>query len=60
MSYTKQNWNTGDIVTAAKLNHIEDGLSAACTQDDVDNAFDEFESTHKTIVGIENNTLIIS
>lgn len=26
MSYTKQTWNTGDIITAAKLNHMEDGI----------------------------------
>ena len=27
MSYTKQTWQTGDIITAAKLNHMEDGIS---------------------------------
>ena len=27
MSYTKQNWNTGDVITAQKLNHIEDGIA---------------------------------
>ena len=27
MSYTKQTWNNGDIITAEKLNHIEDGIS---------------------------------
>ena len=26
MSYTKQNWNNGDVITAEKLNHIEDGI----------------------------------
>ena len=26
MSYTKQTWQTGDIITAEKLNHIEDGI----------------------------------
>lgn len=26
MSYTKQTWATGDIITASKLNHIEDGI----------------------------------
>ena len=29
MSYEKQIWNTGDIVTAEKLNHIEEGISNA-------------------------------
>jgi len=27
MSYTKNTWNTGDIVTSEKLNHIEDGIA---------------------------------
>lgn len=26
MSYTKQTWETGDTITAEKLNHIEDGV----------------------------------
>ena len=29
MSYTKQTWQTGDIITAEKLNHMEDGISSA-------------------------------
>lgn len=28
MSYTKQVWATGDIITEEKLNHMEDGISA--------------------------------
>ena len=27
MSYEKQTWETGDIVTSAKLNHLEDGIA---------------------------------
>ena len=27
MSYTPTNWNTGDVVTSEKLNHIEDGIT---------------------------------
>lgn len=27
MSYTKQTWQTGDTITAEKLNHIEDGIA---------------------------------
>lgn len=27
MSYDKQNWQTGDVITANKLNHIEDGIA---------------------------------
>lgn len=30
MSYTKNTWETGDVVTAAKLNNMENGIAAAC------------------------------
>ena len=29
MSYTKTNWNSGDVITAEKLNKIEDGIEDA-------------------------------
>ena len=29
MSYTKHTWASGDVVTAAKLNNLEDGVSEA-------------------------------
>ena len=29
MSYTKTNWQTGDVITAEKLNKIENGVEAA-------------------------------
>lgn len=29
MSYEKQTWATGDIVTSSKLNHMEDGIAGA-------------------------------
>lgn len=29
MSYSKQTWASGDTVTAAKLNHMEDGIEEA-------------------------------
>ena len=29
MAYTKQTWATGDTITAAKLNHMEDGIEGA-------------------------------
>ena len=32
MSYTKQTWETGDTITAEKLNHIEDGIDDASRQ----------------------------
>lgn len=27
MAYEKQTWNTGDVITEEKLNHIEDGIA---------------------------------
>lgn len=27
MTYIKTEWQTGDVITAEKLNHIEDGLA---------------------------------
>lgn len=29
MAYTKQNWECGDLITADKMNHIEDGIEGA-------------------------------
>ena len=29
MSYDKNTWQTGDVITANKLNHIEDGIAGA-------------------------------
>lgn len=31
MSYEKQNWVTGEVITANKLNHMEDGIANAGT-----------------------------
>lgn len=28
MAYTKQSWKTGDVITADKLNHMEDGIGS--------------------------------
>lgn len=28
MSYEKQTWTSGEVITAEKLNHIEDGVTA--------------------------------
>ena len=27
MAYTKNTWNNGDVITAEKLNHMEDGIA---------------------------------
>lgn len=29
MAYTKQTWANGDVITAEKLNHMEDGIESA-------------------------------
>ena len=29
MAYTKQTWETGQVITAEKLNHMEDGIEGA-------------------------------
>ena len=29
MAYTKQTWNCGDVISAEKLNHMEDGIEEA-------------------------------
>lgn len=29
MAYSKQTWQSGDTITAAKLNHMEDGIAGA-------------------------------
>ena len=29
MAYTATTWNTGDLITAEKLNHLEQGVAAA-------------------------------
>lgn len=29
MAYTKQTWQTGETITAEKLNHMEDGIAGA-------------------------------
>ena len=29
MSYEKQTWQTGDVITANKLNHMEDGIAGS-------------------------------
>lgn len=44
MSYEKQTWNNGDVITADKLNHMEDGIDTAGAADK------GYEYTESTIV----------
>ena len=52
MSYTKQTWTSGDVITANKLNHIEDGI------ENVDN--NSQESLIIEMVYDSTNTMLIS
>ena len=31
MSYNKTTWTNGDVITAEKLNHMEDGIASGCS-----------------------------
>ncbi len=47
MSYVKQNWTTGDTITASKMNHIEDGI--------IDNGYDLVISSIQPVnTGVQN------
>lgn len=48
MSYDKQTWQTGDVVTSAKLNHMEDGIAAGGGGVLVVNVDDETGTLDKT------------
>ena len=37
MSYIKNDWKNGDVISAKKLNHIEDGIEEAFGAGGVDN-----------------------
>ena len=45
MSYTPKNWQTGEVITAAKLNNMESGISAAAA------TAEEIKATVETWVG---------
>ena len=64
MSYEKQTWQTGDIITAVKLNHIEDGIGENmtiinATQSNADGvAAIILDKTYNEIVAISNTIII--
>lgn len=69
MSYTKQNWQTGDVITANKLNHIEDGIDIipdirivnieVSTSDMIDFTVQSVDQSFETIFDgiVENNEI---
>lgn len=50
MSYTKQTWASGDVITAAKLNNIENGVEAVSN-----NFVTPTEGDQNTLLGIEKH-----
>ena len=73
MAYEKQTWQTGDIVTAAKLDHMEDGIANASvgmmvvtiTGNDTDGytadkTFDEIKANYLKIPIIGKQDFILS
>lgn len=54
MAYEKQTFTDGEVLTAAQLNHIEDGLEAFDSQmGDVDAALDAILAIQETLIGGE-------
>ena len=69
MSYSKQTWQTGDVVTSAKLNHMEDGIAAAggggvlvvnvsVTEVDIDTVYTCDKTAGEMFAFLENGSLI--
>lgn len=50
MAYEKQTWNTGDVITAQKLNHMEDGIAGGTPMMSV---------THAELLAIRNAGTLI-
>ena len=57
MSYNKQTWTDGDVITAEKLNHIEDGIDSS--EEDIleirfDNTTKECNYTFEEVLAAHN------
>ena len=62
MSYEKQNWKNGDVITETKLNHMEDGIATGGGVLVVNSVYDEQTKTatlDKTWQEIYDATLAI-
>ena len=60
MAYVKTTWATGDVVTAPKLNNMEDGIAAndaaiRTLQTDVDSAEGDIDSLETRMTAAESN-----
>lgn len=54
MAYVKTTWQTGDVITAEKLNNMEDGIEGAVAYDHVvnyDEGSSQFDTSASDIVG---------
>ena len=54
--YEKQTWNTGDVITEEKLNHMEDGIANAVSLILKENEY-TLDKTYKEIVQAVENCL---
>lgn len=55
MSYTKQTWQTGDTITAEKLNHIEDGVDDVSRQLSDKQDAPSTDGTAGQVLGLDSN-----
>lgn len=53
MAYEKTNWQAGDVITAEKLNHMEDGIASGVGYNPILNANLLSESVDFTVEGTE-------
>lgn len=55
MSYTKNTWSNGDVITAEKLNNMETGIDSVTPdmiiQTDADIAHETLSSSNTTVIG---------
>lgn len=57
MAYTKQNFIDGEVLTAAKLNHMEDGIGDAYVKPDTGIPTGDIANNAVTAVKIANNAV---
>lgn len=54
MSYEKQTWETGDVITAAKLNNMEDGIDDKLIVTMLDNSTGELDASYADMLAAWN------
>lgn len=53
MSYSPRNWQSGDIITAAKLNHIENGISSIPDTKIVNIEVSTYDMQNFTVISVD-------